>query len=211
MMRADLASGKTTVANLLVELGYERVRFADPLYRLVEYLRSNEGRHRAAALAVSLFPVTDPHGRVEALVELSRLYFEHKASLESGEKPRAFMQEFGTNVCRRLRPDVWVEYLLRQLEPGACYVCDDARFPNEAQGLKDAGWTLVRCCVPEEQRLQRLTDLYGGYDEAALNHPSETALDDWGAWDIELDTSVPIEAQGERLREALDGWRGRTI
>ena len=66
--------------------------------------------------------------------------------------PRVILQRFGTEVCREIYPDTWVDALERQLkldpqnEDAYWYVIDDVRFPNEVEAIRRWGgvvWKIV--------------------------------------------------------------------
>lgn len=82
------------------------------------------------------------------------------------EKPplfRALLQNYGTEVRRADNPDYWVNEwkVTANLHPRV--ICDDVRFLNEAQAVKDMGGLVIR--------IER-------YDmESADQHSSETEMD----------------------------------
>lgn len=92
---------------------------------------------------------------------------------------REFMQYFGTNVCRSIKPNVWVDYLMKTIkrEKTNLAIIADIRFPNEVEAIQKAGGKVVR--------LTREV-----YDD---KHHSECALDqenfDWSNFDVKLDNS----------------------
>lgn len=104
---------------------------------------------------------------------------------------REVMEYFGTQICRRMYPNVWADALIRRIElikPEIAMVCD-VRFPNEVEAIKKAGGKVIR--------LTRTTE------EAAKNdHISNTALDqdvyDWSNFDAVIDN------QNLTIREAQD-------
>lgn len=80
---------------------------------------------------------------------------------------REFLQYFGTEVCRKISSNCWVDACFRriQLEQPSLAIITDARFPNEIEASKDNGATIVRFARAP----------FKGEDE----HESETALDAW--------------------------------
>ena len=98
---------------------------------------------------------------------------------ENGTK-REYLQKLGVAV-REIEPDTWVNLLLdarRCYTPGDPCVVDDLRFPNEWWGLVGAGFVIVRVEAPRDQRISRLTASGRWTGEEALEHESETAVDD---------------------------------
>jgi len=87
-------------------------------------------------------------------------------------KDRRLLQDIGTKM-REIKPTVWVDYLIRQIErdtssPGFSYrgiVVDDLRFLNEAELLRRNGFFIVK--------IEGIT-----YDMGELGqHVSETELE----------------------------------
>ena len=54
---------------------------------------------------------------------------------------REFLQYFGTEVCRKIKEDVWAERCLKDIysEDPLLAIIDDCRFPNEVSGTQKAG------------------------------------------------------------------------
>ena len=77
---------------------------------------------------------------------------------------REFMQYFGTNVCRSIKPNVWVDHLMKTIgrEKTNLAIIADIRFPNEVDAVLDAGGEVIRL------NRKPLTD----------SHASETSLDE---------------------------------
>ena len=92
---------------------------------------------------------------------------------------REFLQTFGTEVCRKIYNDCWVDSCFRRIiseQPGIA-VITDARFPNEIEAAIKYGATVVRFTRGPHK----------GEDE----HESETALDAWDE-DLELRSKYTI-------------------
>lgn len=87
---------------------------------------------------------------------------------------RELMQFFGTDICRKMYENVWVEGLLRRIvaeDPLVALVCD-IRFPGEIDGVKSIGGKVVRLTKTNPDK---------------GTHKSETVLDkknyDWSNFD----------------------------
>ena len=123
------ASGKTTVANLLIE--HERVSFAAPLKRAVCNMLHDLG------VAGFHYVYTDK----EAIIP------------EINVSARHMMQTLGTEWGRAcIHPDFWVmiaraktQYIMND---GGSVVIDDVRFPNEAAMIRTLGGELWRIDRP---------------------------------------------------------------
>ena len=59
---------------------------------------------------------------------------------------REFLQYFGTDVCRRIRPDIWTSSCLKRiLSSGTDFaIVPDVRFPNEVEAIQKAGGKVIR-------------------------------------------------------------------
>jgi hypothetical protein len=162
---APMLSGKTTAADYLVAAhGYRKIALADRLKDDAAWLLAHWCESEG-------FPALD-----------RRAIDADKAAF------RPFLQWFGTDFVRRWlgRDDYWVQAFLREARRSEQpVVCDDCRFPNEADALAAAGFMLVRIDRAEWRRgrdiVRRMTDqgLSGDALDAELGrvmrHPSETS------------------------------------
>lgn len=95
----------------------------------------------------------------------------------NGEKDaygRSLLQKVGTDIVREQRPNYWVDFVKDMLSmfPNEWdfVLIPDSRFPNEIDGLKQAGFNVTHLRVRRENFESPLTT-------EQQNHPSETALD----------------------------------
>lgn len=157
-------SGKSTAANYLVRhRGYERVKFAGPLKRMV------------AAMGLS-----DEH--IEGSMKEAAL------DMLCGKTPRHVMQTLGTEWGRKcIGEDFWVRLWLRDASVrlfSSRVVVDDCRFPNEAAAVRSLGGIIIKLggrggiagshaseagCGTWDRAVENdgcVTDLYAGVEEA---------------------------------------------
>jgi hypothetical protein len=162
-------SGKTTAANYLVErYGYERIGLADTV------------KMAAAGMLTSL--VWDTWRTVRPAVTVAEIN-ENKSVF------RPFLQWLGTDLVREYwgQPNYWINRFLQNMQGLDGIVCDDVRFPNEAETLREAGFHIVRLHRFEDERVASVVASGGTLD--TLNHPSETQLDAiWSDDDLYPDT-----------------------
>lgn len=123
-----MGSGKTSLANLLVERGYVRLALADQVKRDAADMLSN--RYGVGFL-----------GREDV----------------NRDKPvwRPFLQWLGTDWVRQHLglDDYWIRrFLADATAVDAPVVCDDVRFLNEADALRAAGFRIVRVVRPDAER-----------------------------------------------------------
>ena len=106
---------------------------------------------------------------------------------------REFLQFFGTDVCRKIRGDIWTSACISQIaeEQSEFAVIGDCRFPNEAESIQKIGGKIIR--------LTR-----SPYED---EHVSETALDDFDNFDAVIDNkNMTIDEQNAALLNILFEW-----
>lgn len=133
-------------------------------------------------------------------------YICRVAGFDEKEKHRELLMWLGTDYCRRLNPKVWVDNLLlrsnlkSRLAP--IQLVSDARFKNEFEALKAAGWFLVKIERPDIERLKfgatwgrftwlakRLIKVANAFEVKYLSflrffsHSSERDMDSFKEWD----------------------------
>jgi len=106
---------------------------------------------------------------------------------------REFLQYFGTDVCRSLKEDVWVDFCISQIqsEHSALALVGDCRFPDEVEAIQEAGGKVIRLTrAPHED-----------------SHVSEIALDTYEGFDAVIDNQdMAIEEQSKELLNILSEW-----
>lgn len=117
-------SGKSTAAQTLIDAGWHRVKFADPL--------------KAMLRAIGL---TDRH--IEGDLK------EEPCDMLCGMTPRHAMQTLGTDWGRwKIGPDLWTNAARREIalamSHGLSVVVDDVRFENEADVIRAMGGMVLR-------------------------------------------------------------------
>lgn len=108
---------------------------------------------------------------------------------------REFLQYFGTNICRKIYGDCWVQSCFRRIEidqPDFAVICD-CRFENEVKASRKAGAKIVH-----------LTRAPLGGD----THASETGLDKVAKknFDLIVPKDVTIREQNQLLLDAIHEW-----
>lgn len=106
---------------------------------------------------------------------------------------REFVQYFGTNICRKIYPDIWTNRLIGdiQAEESLYALVSDVRFPNEVDAIKKAGGKVIRLLRSSDE------------DE----HESETALDSYEDFDLVIDnTNMTIQETCQAVIKTLDDW-----
>jgi len=100
---------------------------------------------------------------------------------------REFLQYFGTDICRKVKPDIWTSACISRIKMSQTElaIVPDCRFPNEVEAIKEAGGKVIRLTrTPhKDSHLSEnaLTDSYQGFDCVIDNkkldmHESNMAL-----------------------------------
>lgn len=112
-------SGKTTLAKYLVNMGYEKVSFADPLKKISQ----------------ELFDFND-----------EQLYGNLKEVIDPriGMTPRYVLQYIGTELFRNWNKNFWVEVFQRKHSDPKLLVLDDVRFDNEEETIHKLGGIVIK-------------------------------------------------------------------
>ncbi len=109
---------------------------------------------------------------------------------------RAVLEYFGSELCRKMYPNVWADALVRgikTLSPEYALV-SDVRFINEAEAIQAAGGKVIR--------LTRTTP-----EAAKNNHVSNIDLDSYDNFDFVLDNQdLSMKECHEKLIEKLVEW-----
>lgn len=113
---------------------------------------------------------------------------------------REVMEYFGTQLMRKMYPNVWADALIRRIEmynPKYATICD-VRFPNEVEAIKKAGGKIIRLTLTTEEAAQN-------------NHISNTALDpevyDWSNFDAVIDNqNMQMQDAHAAILEKLIEW-----
>lgn len=148
--------------------------------------RAKSGKNylaKHALLPIGFVPMAlANHFKVDAVVRdgapLDEVFFTDKSP-----ETRDMLQKRGTEEGRHVfGEDIWIRtmeaWIAATVAAGVTrFVITDVRFPNEADWIKQIGGKVVRIVGR------------GGLDGALAFHPSETALDDYLAYDLELDNS----------------------
>jgi energy-coupling factor transporter ATP-binding protein EcfA2 len=132
---------------------------------------------------------------------------------ENEEKPRVFLQRLADLARREFGEDIMIRILQKSVNH-AIYeaapqiphshiliMCDDLRFKDEAEALKQMGFVLVRIEANDEIRKQRLGDAYTN-----VTHRSEMELDLFEPdFVVRNDTNEPqAHMFTENLKEAFE-------
>ena len=147
-----------------------------------------------------------------AIGNIIEMYFPK--ALERG-KPRKHYQFIG-QAFRQLDEDVWVNYLLDNLDIETyIYNCrllrmspnnlviTDGRQPNEAKRLKEKGFIIVKVTTRDDIRLERIKKAGDVFSEQDLNHETELSVDLINP-DFEICNNGTLDDLKERVKTLLE-------
>jgi dephospho-CoA kinase len=172
-----LRSGKDTIANhLYIKHSFNRVAFGDALKK-------------------------NAHATFPWVSEFS--------------KPRALYQQFG-QLMRQIEPDVWIKHAEQAVKGAIDFrvntgaekvgvVITDLRQPNEFEWAKANGFTIIRVTAPDEDRMWRAKLAGDDFNEADLEHETESHIDGFAVdYEIHNDGTVEeLKAQIDAILEAI--------
>ena len=160
--------GKDTFAKLLLQHDkrYRRIAFADEL-KTICCLVYGIGRPRFDDPFEKERPLAYPielDKQIERLREVAKLP-EIKPRGRVAKTPRQILQFIGTDYIRAVKPTYWVDFVIDTIEQekdkDVRFVITDARFPNEADRIRNIGGHVLR--------LERLAK----QDDPVAEHASE--------------------------------------
>ena len=158
--------GKDTFANIILDNFKDRKivinNMADSLKEII----------------IKLFPCVEHRHLYGTDEDKNEVIPELNGDINTGRK---IAQHFGTDCCRKIYTDVWVEQFIQRAKRqiGKIIICTDVRFPNEANHIKANGGILLRINRPSLP--------------ADDDHASENALNDYKLWDYNIDNDGSLE------------------
>lgn len=141
----------------------------------------------------------------DGIKEVIMEYFPE--ALVSG-KPRQHYQVIGQSF-RQLNPNLWIEMLDRKLQnhfrfyPNYPVIIPDLRQPNEAEYLKQLGFTIIKLEADKEVRLDRIAMSGDVFSEEQLEHETEKAVD-MASYDYLVSNNDSLEALQEQADFIMD-------
>ena len=127
-------SGKTTLANLLVNCGWKRTRFSQGLKSMLAAFLSQQGVENDV-----VWDMLD--GKLK----------EEPTKFLNGRSPRHAMQTLGTEWRNMIHRDLWVDAWRRNINnypPGTKILVDDLRFHHEARVIRELNGKIIRIRRP---------------------------------------------------------------
>ncbi len=118
--------------------------------------------------------------------------------LESFMTVRQFLQVYGTDICRAINPDCWLDATIGRVleEKVPISIIDDGRFPNEI----DKVYALEDKYNVEVKSIRFLRKLFDD------DHASETALDNYDKIDLFVPPECGLIEKHELMLGSLREW-----
>ena len=91
-------------------------------------------------------------------------------------KDRSLLVKIG-GYMRDINPDVWVDYLMKQIVDVEYCIIDDIRYQNEVDACIKNGFTFIKLSIPKDIQIERIKRVYpNNYIDHIENidHNSET-------------------------------------
>lgn len=142
-------SGKTELAKICEEFGYEKISFATPLKKLVSELIScdiNKINSLKNIESNYIFGAVDC-SFISSETNIPVSVVKEKILDKSFKNVRQILQYIGTDLIRKYNPNWHVEKMKSIINNDRKYVIDDVRFQNEANLISELGgdlWFVVR-------------------------------------------------------------------
>lgn len=218
-LSGKMASGKSTVLKELAKFyEYKGVAIGNEIKPLAASLIENKQGFKEKIQRV----IPNPKQRVKALTEILQFFYVNFQNAnwvkdENGvylknEPYRKLLQDFPMLIRNHFGEEIFAKLLLTELqsdiEKGSSIICDDLRLPNEKKLFEQKGFKIIRLDIEEEEQKRRLIKTYGTFDEAALRHRTEVALDNEN-FDLRIDVthkSVPAIVEEIKNFLCLIGW-----
>lgn len=98
------------------------------------------------------------------------------------EKNRELLQKIGFHM-REIDEDVWIKYLIRNIDRSKDTIIDDMRMKTEFNALKSLGFMMIKIETDKEIRKTRIPYYFNEDDITEVN------LDDISGWDSIIDNN----------------------
>lgn len=125
------------------------------------------------------------------------------------QKNRHLLQSIGHSM-RNIDNNVWVNYLIKNMQNEDRVIIDDVRYPNELNALLKEDFIIIKLIVDEQTQKERLMETYPETYENHLNnrnHISEKYVDMMKChYAIKSDENVI-----ENIMKAIDPYYGKSL
>ena len=201
-------TGEEEVGDALLDVSRTDLEFAEwAMYSMWPFIKKYSFAAPLKEIATGLFGLrpeqcygTDEEKNTLTGIRWGDLPTSNKKPKNKKMTAREFLQYFGTDVCRSMYENVWVNRCIADIafEGPLVAIIDDCRFPNEADAIQNAGGKVVRLTRSPHKD----------------SHSSESALDKWDNFDAVIDNqNMSVEESVKEVINLLDtwGWLGKEV
>jgi len=147
----ETESGKIEVSDTYMDINRKDVEFIEwAMYNMWPFVKKYSFADPLKEMAVGLFGLKNEqvYGSLEHKKQVvPHLRWENMPGVmnEGPMTVRDFLQYFGTDVCRKIHPNIWVDRCIEdiRLEQPLLAVIDDCRFPNEVDAIQEIGGKVI--------------------------------------------------------------------
>jgi len=149
---------------------YEFANYASQ--RIWSFVRAYNFATPLKRLCVSIFGLTyeQCYGVEKEKNSPTNIMWESLPDTEHDHGPmtaREFLQYFGTDICRRIKPDIWTSICLDNIvdDESELAIIGDCRFRNEADAVHEAGGKIIRLLRRPKEDSHSSENDFQGYNE----------------------------------------------
>jgi dephospho-CoA kinase len=124
-------------------------------------------------------------------------------------KPRALYQAYG-QLMRQIDGEVWIKHAEQAVKGAIDFrvntgaekvgvVITDLRQPNEYAWARNNGYTIIRVTAPDEDRIARARVVGDDFNEADLEHETESHIDGFA-----VDAEIVNDGSVDELKAQID-------
>ena len=175
------------------------------------YLMCGKARHGKDTFSSYLKEAYEENGKKLIITQLSK-YIKYYAremtgwNLTEEDKPRALLQELGTEVIRQKlgKEDLFIKRIIDDVDVFACFydaiVISDVRLKKEIEDLRKVFPDLI--CVHIER-----PNFDNGLTPEQKNHKTEIDLDDYDKFDVNIVNTTLEELKKDAIKLYTDNER----
>lgn len=134
-----LGSGKSELSTELIKIGFEKISFADYLKKLLSEtfnLNFNDFYSQEKNKIFNI-PIIWDERTAKKIFDFANIDYKYDIEVKQLWSIREMMQYIGTDVLRKHDQDFHIKKTMQNIDLKKNYVCDDVRYKNELNALKE--------------------------------------------------------------------------